>query len=64
VIPVAPVLNADTEFEADANLWAHSVVMALHGLTEHQISMELKPVLNLASDYLFHLILAGLSYFY
>jgi hypothetical protein len=61
-VPVAPLLDA--EAEADANQWADSVVKALHSLTEDQISTELKPVLNLASDYLSHLILAGLCYLY
>jgi hypothetical protein len=59
------VLNpeADAE-EAEANQWAQSVVTALDGLTEHQISIELKPVLDLTSEYLNHLLIAGLSYFY
>jgi hypothetical protein len=75
-VPVALALNsqADTDTEAEAGAgveapdhyhqWAQSVVMALEGLTECQISMELKPVLNLTSEYLDHLIIAGLSSFY
>jgi hypothetical protein len=56
------VLSSDAD--ADAGQWAQAVLIALHGLTERQLPMELKPVLDLASEYLTHLLVAGLSYIY
>jgi hypothetical protein len=48
--------------DADADKWAQAVLEAVHNLNEQQLSMELKPVLDLASEYLTHLLIVGLSY--
>jgi hypothetical protein len=47
--------------DEDTHQWAQAVLMALHNLDPQQLSMELKPVLDLASEYLTHLLIAGLS---
>ena len=50
---------------ADADHWAQDVLMAVCDLDQEQLSLELaselKPVLDLASEYLTHLLIAGLS---
>ena len=59
-VPVAPVLSDGAD--PDPRQWAQAVLRAVHNLTEQQLSTELKPVLDLASEYLTHLLIAGLSY--
>ena len=36
---------------ADADHWAQDVLMAVRDLDQEQLSLELKPVLDLASEY-------------
>jgi hypothetical protein len=47
--------------EVDANQWAQDMLMAVRDLDQEQLSLELEPVLDLASEYLTHLLIAGLS---
>jgi hypothetical protein len=56
---VASVLSG--EAGADANQWAQDVLMAVRDLDPQEVPMALKPVLALASEYLTHLLIAGLS---
>ena len=50
--------------EADPNVpqWAQDAIEALRGLTQQQLSVQLKPVVDLASEYLTHVLIAGWSY--
>jgi hypothetical protein len=56
---VASVLSG--EADADADQWAQDVLMAVRDLDPQQLPVALKPVLDLASEYLTHLLIAGLS---
>jgi hypothetical protein len=47
---------------ADVHQWAQDMLCAVRQLNQQQLSIELKPVLELASEYLTHLLIAGLSY--
>ena len=44
----------------DTQQWAQEVLDTLNKLTERQRSVELKSVVDLASEYLSHLVLAGM----
>jgi hypothetical protein len=62
-VPVASVLSGEAgEADADAHRWAQAVLMAVHDHDLQQLFIELKPVRDLASEYLTHLLIAGLTY--
>jgi hypothetical protein len=48
---------------ADVNQWAQDVLANIQGLDVDQLSQQLQPVIDLASQYLTHLLIAGLSHF-
>ena len=56
-IPVASLLSG--EASADARQWAVIAKDAFCGCTQQQISVMLEPVLDLASGYLTHVLIAG-----
>ena len=58
-VPVASVLSG--EAGTDVHQWAQDAIGALRGLDQEQLSTMLKPVLDLASRYLTHLLIAGRS---
>lgn len=54
-------MESPSRVSADADHWAQDVLMAVRDLDQEQLSLELKPILDLASEYLTHLLIAGLS---
>jgi hypothetical protein len=57
-VTVALVLSG--EADPNVHLWAQDAIEALRGLTQRQLSMQ--PVVDLASEYLTHVLIAGWSY--
>ena len=57
-VTVAQVLSG--EADPDVHQWAQDVIEALRGLTQRQLSM--RPVVDLASEYLTHVLITGRSY--
>jgi len=57
-VPVEAVLSRLSEL--DFHQWAQEVLKVVRNRTEQQLSVELKAVRNLATEYLTHLLIAGL----
>ena len=57
-VTVAQVLSG--EADPDVHQWAQDAIKALRGLTQRQLSM--RPVVDLASEYLTHVLITGRSY--